>query len=73
MQSEIAREAAHLSGGRLLTLAGLSEFVGSLEPEKKLTNIVKTEKELWDTPLWFLLFVVFAGAEWYLRRKDNLV
>jgi len=73
MQSEIAREAAHLSGGRSLTLAGLSEFVGSLEPEKKLTNTVKTEKELWDTPLWFLLFVVFAGAEWYLRRKDNLV
>jgi hypothetical protein len=56
-----------------LTLAGLSEFAGSLEPEKKLTNTVKTEKELWDTPLWFLLFVVFAGAEWYLRRKDNLV
>jgi hypothetical protein len=73
MQSEIAREAAHLSGGRPLTLAGLSEFAGSLEPEKKLTNTVKTEKELWDTPLWFLLFVVFAGAEWYLRRKDNLV
>ena len=41
--------------------------------DEQQTNTVKIERELWDTPLWFLLIVAFAGAEWYLRRKDNLV
>lgn len=73
MQADIARQAAEISGGKQLSLAGLGEFASTLEPEKKLTNTVKIERELWDTPLWFLLIVGFAGAEWYLRRKDNLV
>ena len=73
MQPDVARQAAEISGGRQLSLAGLGEFATSLPPEEALNNTVKIERELWDTPLWFLLVVAFAGAEWYLRRKDNLV
>ena len=73
MQPDVARQAAEISGGRQLSLAGLGDFVANLPPEKQQTNTVKIERELWDTPLWFLLIVAFAGAEWYLRRKDNLV
>ena len=71
--ADVARQAAEISGGRQLSLAGLGDFVANLPPEKQQTNTVKIERELWDTPLWFLLIVAFAGAEWYLRRKDNLV
>lgn len=73
MQPDVARQAAEISGGRQLSLAGLGDFVANLPPEKQQTNTVKIERDLWDTPLWFLLLVIFAGAEWYLRRKDNLV
>ena len=73
MQADVARQAAEISGGRQLSLAGLGEFATNLPPEEALNNTVKIERELWDTPLWFLLVVAFAGAEWYMRRKDNLV
>ena len=73
MQPEVARQAAEISGGRLLSLAGLGHFPGTLPEETLIANTVKIERELWDTPLWFILIAVLAGAEWFLRRKDNLV
>ena len=73
MQPEVARQIAELSGGKQLTLASLGAFPASLGEEKKLTNVVRLEKDLWDVPIWFLIVVAFAGLEWYLRRKDNLV
>ena len=73
MQPEVARQIAELSGGRQLALASLGKFPASLGEEKKLTSVVHLEKDLWDVPIWFLIVVAFAGVEWYLRRKDNLV
>ncbi|NIP92287.1 MAG: hypothetical protein GWO24_01950 [Akkermansiaceae bacterium] len=73
MNPGVARQIAELSGGRQLALAGLGSFPASLGREDPLTNVVRIEKDLWDVPIWFLLIVAFAGAEWYLRRKDNLV
>ncbi|MFN0125477.1 MAG: hypothetical protein ACKV19_02195 [Verrucomicrobiales bacterium] len=73
MQPDVARQIAELSGGRELALASLGTFPASLGEEKKLTSVVRLEKDLWDVPIWFLIVVAFAGVEWYLRRKDNLV
>ena len=73
MQPDVARQAAEISGGAELKLSELGAFAENLAPEEKLTNTVKFERDLWDTPLLFLLVAAFAGAEWYLRRKDNLV
>ncbi len=73
MQPEVARQVAEISGGRQLSLAGLGDFPGTLPEETLIANTVKIERELWDTPLWFILIAVLAGAEWFLRRKDNLV
>ncbi len=73
MQPDVARQAAEMSGGRQLNLASLGEFPGTLPEEKLIANTVKIERDLWDTPLWFILIAALAGAEWFLRRKDNLV
>ncbi|MEE2734641.1 MAG: hypothetical protein VYC57_04700 [Verrucomicrobiota bacterium] len=73
MQTDVARQAAEISGGRQLSLAGLGEFPASLPREETTDSIITIERELWDTPLWFILIVAFAGTEWFLRRKDNLV
>ncbi len=73
MQPDVARQVAELSGGRELLLTSLGDFPDSLGEEKKLTSVVRLEKDLWDVPVWFLIVVAFAGLEWYLRRKENLV
>lgn len=73
MQPDVAKQIAEISGGQQLTLTGLGRFAESLEPAEKISTVVKSERDLWDSPLWFLLVIAFAGAEWYLRRKENLV
>jgi len=73
MKGDVARQIAEQSGGKnmgLLELADLPEALGKPEP---LSKIVRIQKELWDKPVWFILLVLFAGTEWYLRRRDNLV
>ena len=74
VNTELARQMAELSGGKVLALNDLQEAL----PEefgypKKLTTTIRREQTIWDAPFLFVLFVLFAGVEWYLRRKDNLV
>jgi hypothetical protein len=38
-----------------------------------MQRVVSREIELWDTPLLYLLLVLFAGLEWYLRRRESLL
>ncbi len=73
MKSDVARQIAELSGGKPISIGGLAGFPGELGEEAELSNVVIENKDLWDVPLLFLLIVLFAGIEWYLRRKDNLV
>jgi hypothetical protein len=73
MQPAVARQLAELSGGKQLSLAELGAFSASLGNTGTLTEVIRLERDLWDIPLWFLLVAGFAGVEWYLRRKDNLV
>ena len=73
MLGDVARQIAEQSGGRQLTLADLAELPAEIGDQGVLTTIGRSQKALWDAPIWFLLIVLFAGTEWYLRRKDNLV
>jgi hypothetical protein len=73
MKPDVAKQVAELSGGKLWSLSTLGNLPDSLGKEEKLSNVVRIEKDLWDAPLLYLLIVIIAGTEWYLRRKDNLV
>ena len=70
---EVARQMAELSGGKLVALGALPTLPGEFENPKKLTTTVRRQRALWDTPFLFVLFVLFAGVEWFVRRKDHLV
>ena len=37
------------------------------------TDCERLEKELWDLPAVFGVLVLFAGTEWFFRRRYNLV
>jgi len=73
MQADIVKQIAEITGGKSMALVDLAKFPEQLEPEGELLSEVRSEKDLWDAPLLFLLLVMFAGTEWYLRRRDNLV
>ena len=70
---EVARQMAELSGGKMVALTHLHTLPEEFGYPKKLTTTVRKQKELWDAPLLFVLLVLFAGCEWYVRRKDHLV
>ena len=72
-QPDVAAQVAQRSGGKRLALTELGTLAGELGEPEVTTRVAKLQKELWDAPLLFLLLVAFAGTEWFLRRRDNLV
>ena len=72
MQRATLMKIAEVSGGRYFSLAELPELVGTLSAEDK-TAVKRLEKDLWDMPAVYVLIVLLAGAEWYFRRRVNLV
>lgn len=70
---EVARQMAELSGGKLVALSALSTLPEEFGYPKKLTTTIRRQQAMWDAPFLFVLFVLFAGVEWYVRRKDHLI
>jgi len=70
---EVARQMAELSGGKTVALDSLSTLSGEFGYPNKLTTTIRRQQAMWDAPFLFVLFVLFAGVEWYVRRKDHLV
>ncbi len=69
---DIAEAVANASGTAVVSpadLAGLIENVAAPD----MTRIVSREVELWDTPILYLLLLLFLGLEWMLRRRENLL
>lgn len=69
---ELAQKIAKASGGKVVAPVDLPEFIDTL-PSQSMQRVVSREIELWDTPLLYLLLVLFAGLEWYLRRRESLL
>jgi hypothetical protein len=70
---DIAEQIAELSGGKSMTPSGLGGLPGALGEESEQQRIKHIERDLWDIPMWFLLILLFAGIEWFLRRRENLI
>ncbi|MCH8046194.1 MAG: hypothetical protein IID44_20980 [Planctomycetes bacterium] len=73
MQADVARQIAEQSGGKRLGLLELENLAAELGDQEPLSKEVRLQIDLWDKPVLFVLLVLFAGTEWYLRRRDNLV
>ena len=69
---ELAQAIAEASGGQVVSPVALPGFVEAL-PSQEMTRVVSREIELWDTPLLYLPLLLFAGLEWYLRRRESLL
>ena len=69
---ELAEAIAEASGGQVVSPVALPGFVDAL-PSQAMSRVVSREIELWDTPLLYLPLLLFAGLEWYLRRRESLL
>lgn len=69
---EILERIAAASGGRTWSpdsLAGMRRVFSTLEANEE----ERVQLALWDHPLAFVLVVLLASVEWYLRRRRGLV
>jgi uncharacterized membrane protein len=63
---------ARLSGGRFYSSPNAGQLADDLKGS--LLGLVEHQEfSLVSTPLFFLLFVLLTGGEWYLRRRRNLL
>jgi len=72
MQKDVLEKVAALSGGKCLAARDLPALGKTLDA-KPGTAAIRREVDLWDS--WAVLVVIVgcAGAEWYGRRRRNLV
>jgi hypothetical protein len=69
---ELLERIAAVSGGRLWhpdSLVGLSESFSVMAEEEE----ERIQVAIWNHPLVFVAFVLFASLEWFLRRRRGLV
>ncbi len=62
---------AAATGGEYRKLSGLDDLVGALrsrQSEKREAVVIRC----WNPPFLFVLLVVMAGSEWYIRRRMQM-
>jgi hypothetical protein len=73
MRLGIARRLAERTEGiSASTHKELQHLVGSIRAQSPLRK-ERVDLEVWDTPLVFVLILLFAGLEWIIRRIQRLV
>jgi hypothetical protein len=71
MRRDGLQRIAQLTGGSLLAPEEMAKL-GSLLDAKPITTTVRSERPLWDSWLVVALLISLLGAEWILRRRNDL-
>ena len=71
LQVETLKNIAEASGGKFARPDALPEFLEALKSNSSVVRR-KIKLELWDLPLAYILVILWAGTEWYLRRQASL-
>lgn len=69
---EIATSIAKAAGTKVVAPAELASLVDNISAPE-MSRVISQELELWDTPILYLLLLIFVGLEWTLRRRENLL
>jgi uncharacterized membrane protein len=64
-------EWAKRTGGNVYDPWNLEELPKEVAAKARAA-VIRFEDELWDAPLWAFLFVLLAGTEWFMRKRENL-
>ncbi|MBN2543713.1 hypothetical protein JXI42_12680 [bacterium] len=63
---------AQLTGGKFFTASDYTGLPDAVKIEEKSERI-KLEKNLWDNPIFLILFIIFLAIEWILRKRSDLL
>jgi hypothetical protein len=72
MQEALLRQMAAVSGGQYFAVRDVGNLLKLVNAEQR-TVLERKERELWNLPLVLGVLVVLLGAEWFLRRKWDLI
>lgn len=71
MKWELLGEIAGRSGGQAYRVDGLAKLAESIDQRRQKTKI-RLEDPLWDAPIMVILFTLFFGIEWFVRKRADL-
>ena len=72
MRLDVAEQIAKKSSGEVIRLDDLGTISTKIE-ERRPRSVREITLRLWDHPLLYLLLLLVAGSEWWLRRRLRLV
>jgi uncharacterized membrane protein len=75
LKEDALKEMATIAHGRYFTFAEANQLPAEITKSvdsAKYEGIKPEDKELWDTPLLFLVALGLMTAEWIVRRRGNL-
>ena len=71
MRPDHLQHIADLTGGSKLSVRELGKLTDLINGDP-VTTTLRSERPLWDNMLVVLLLVGLLGAEWILRRRNDL-
>ncbi|MDA3960033.1 MAG: hypothetical protein PF961_04515 [Planctomycetota bacterium] len=72
MRWELAEQLAARSGGKAIRLDEIDSLAEQIK-ERTPVTIRRTDIELWDHWILYVILLVCAGAEWFARRRRRMV
>jgi len=71
LNRELLTRVAVDTGGQYYELGSISDMVEDLTHTESASS-QRTAYDLWDMPINFLLVVLLASAEWFIRKRKGL-
>lgn len=72
MQKDTLEKLAELSGGKYLTMRDLPMLSELFKDQSKAVTLPPQETELWNNWYVFVMILLLTGAEWFLRRSNDV-
>jgi hypothetical protein len=69
----LLREIAQITGGTFLPPEQLPKYLRSLDSSVLSEYVSQTERRVWDTWPFFLIFTALMTLEWWLRKRHGWV
>ncbi|MBI3099059.1 MAG: hypothetical protein HYY93_12580 [Planctomycetes bacterium] len=65
--------AASKTKGKFLTLGEIDQLPKLIQQSGDLVSVESKEDDLWDSPLFYILFLLLITAEWVIRKVVRLL
>jgi len=71
LRPSLLQQIADETGGRYYTPANAEKVAEDIVYSASGATVVE-KKDLWDMPIFFLLFILAASTEWFVRRRRGM-